>query len=405
MPRNLPPDATYSCRDTASTTDSVPDFASSTDCTGEDFAFGSLRAGAPSWSPPSEGAGESSNSFATPMAADAVCHGKGGKRAPGGVSWWAEIPEDSVGFWADPLSEGPGLVSEYALQLPSKALDQPSEVNDWDDLLSPVHACEEDGPSIDNIIRNTFIHVGESLNMQSGRRRSRSIPKDMGSSKNAWETTCHVLLSPSSKRRERTMTFAPTETVMDIGSDSHLEDVPFQSLSDIDAGSTVQVLSDVVAVLKACRNAGIGKANDQRRITALGKRGPVLKKDPRDNTVKVSLPEPLGVLWFPVRALMPVPLGPFECLSNVQIGANIQVVNDIDAVLRACRAAGMANTHDKKRISAAGKEGIVLEKDTRDDTVKCHIPEIGDVWFAFAALMPVQEGGRKRLRAGNIGSK
>jgi len=103
--------------------------------------------------------------------------------------------------------------------------------------------------------------------------------------------------------------------------------------------------------------------------------------------------------------LTPVPLGPFECLSNVQIGANIQVVNDIDAVLRACRGAGMASTHDNKRISAVGKEGIVLEKDSRDDTVKCHIPEIGDVWFAFAALMPVQDGGRKRPRDGNLVSK
>jgi len=199
---------------------------------------------------------------------------------------------------------------------------------------------------------------------------------------------------------------APTASdSTDNSIDEHVVDVPFQSLSEIDAGATVQVLNDIVAVLKACRNAGIGKANDHRRITALGKKGPVLKKDLRDNTVKVSLPDPLGVLWFPVKALMPAPIGPFECLSSVQVGVNIQVINDIEAVLRVCHSAGMGNTHDKKRISSTGKEGIVLEKDTRDDTVKCHIPEIGDVWFAFAALMPVQDSGRKRLRVGSIGNK
>jgi len=68
-------------------------------------------------------------------------------------------------------------------------------------------------------------------------------------------------------------------------------------------------------------------------------------------------------------------------------GLRVQVLGDVDQLLSACRGAGIGTAHDHFRRIAAGQIGQVLEQDEVDGTVKVHIPDVGDIWFACAALL------------------
>jgi hypothetical protein len=59
--------------------------------------------------------------------------------------------------------------------------------------LSPSKLCE--GGAIRSMVKNTFIEHPDASTVQreSARRRSSSVPRNFGSTKDDWETTCHML--------------------------------------------------------------------------------------------------------------------------------------------------------------------------------------------------------------------
>mmetsp|Transcript_60169 Transcript_60169/g.105411 ORF Transcript_60169/g.105411 Transcript_60169/m.105411 type:complete len:1208 (+) Transcript_60169:107-3730(+) len=67
-----------------------------------------------------------------------------------------------------------------------------------------------------------------------------------------------------------------------------------------------------------------------------------------------------------------------------------KVLNDEDAVLRACRAAGIGTENDQQRIDALDLPVRIVERDEHDNTVKCRVPGVGDIWFGLAALTHVR---------------
>ncbi|CAJ1379284.1 unnamed protein product [Effrenium voratum] len=70
----------------------------------------------------------------------------------------------------------------------------------------------------------------------------------------------------------------------------------------ITAGSKVKVHGSKNWVLAACRRAGIDATNDRLRTQALGKKGSVIKVDPKDNTAKIQV-DGVGDVWLPAEAL------------------------------------------------------------------------------------------------------
>jgi len=69
-------------------------------------------------------------------------------------------------------------------------------------------------------------------------------------------------------------------------------------------------------------------------------------------------------------------------------GGAVMVLNDEPMVLSACRAAGIGTVFDHLRRQALGRLVEVLERDERDGTVRCRVPDVGDVWFAVGAFAP-----------------
>jgi len=70
----------------------------------------------------------------------------------------------------------------------------------------------------------------------------------------------------------------------------------------LQAGMQVHVLSDAGAVLRACRDSNIDSTNDPLRMRSLGKRGRIIKVDPRDESVKVEV-SGVGSVWFGAGAV------------------------------------------------------------------------------------------------------
>lgn len=70
------------------------------------------------------------------------------------------------------------------------------------------------------------------------------------------------------------------------------------------------------------------------------------------------------------------------------LSERLQVVDDDELILRACRKAGMSEEAQKKkkRLQAAGKAGIVISVDMKDQTAKINMADLGDVWFPLEAL-------------------
>mmetsp|Transcript_11539 Transcript_11539/g.26804 ORF Transcript_11539/g.26804 Transcript_11539/m.26804 type:complete len:812 (+) Transcript_11539:92-2527(+) len=100
------------------------------------------------------------------------------------------------GFCLDePLSlEEAGIFVDAPLPLPLPVqLDtQDSTLGRWP-ALSPSTLSKEG--RLGQIVQNTFIHANPPppTPLVTQRRRAQSLPKDMGSDKSEWETTCHAL--------------------------------------------------------------------------------------------------------------------------------------------------------------------------------------------------------------------
>lgn len=79
-------------------------------------------------------------------------------------------------------------------------------------------------------------------------------------------------------------------------------------------------------------------------------------------------------------------LRPVRDLSDIVAWRVYAVRHDREAVFKECRACGIGATNDEKRLSALGCWARALQVDSTDGTVKCRIPEVGDVWFPARAL-------------------
>lgn len=96
------------------------------------------------------------------------------------------------------------------LQLP--AIQRPFVASGRAPMLTPA-ALSKDG-CIGRVVRNTFIHAMERNEVPL--RRSRSLPKDMGSDRNLWETSCHVLAFMTRPVEERSSARSGDESSTDV---------------------------------------------------------------------------------------------------------------------------------------------------------------------------------------------
>lgn len=63
----------------------------------------------------------------------------------------------------------------------------------------------------------------------------------------------------------------------------------------------------------------------------------------------------------------------------------VRLLPDLDSVLEACHEAGIPPTFDHLREQALGQRVHVVTRDT-DGTVLCHVPGVGEIWFAADAF-------------------
>lgn len=102
------------------------------------------------------------------------------------------------------------------------------------------------------------------------------------------------------------------------------------ALGTLQVGQEVAVLKEGGAVIRACREAGIDAENDALRKRCLGKIGKIVKADPKDQTVKVSIAG-VGDVWFSAKAVRPMhrgggdmpgfQTGPFSAFGSMGAGA------------------------------------------------------------------------------------
>lgn len=74
------------------------------------------------------------------------------------------------------------------------------------------------------------------------------------------------------------------------------------------------------------------------------------------------------------------------------VGSRLHAGGDAAALLRASRAAGMAEARDGARRGALGRAGEVLEVDQQDMTARLDVPDVGRVWLPLEVLR--DEAGR-----------
>jgi len=96
-------------------------------------------------------------------------------------------------------------------------------------------------------------------------------------------------------------------------------------------------------------------------------------------------------------------------LSNLDDAVEFSVKRVLEsemAVVRACRTCGISPENDEMRSQALGKVARVMAKDPRDNTVKCRVQNVGDMWFGIAALsqlrpkaVPVEDPKERRRRS------
>jgi len=73
----------------------------------------------------------------------------------------------------------------------------------------------------------------------------------------------------------------------------------------------------------------------------------------------------------------------------LQVGTEVQVLSDRQSVLAACRKCGIDNTNDDLRVRCLGKHGRIIKTDSRDQSVKIKVEDVGDVWLGAAGVRPV----------------
>merc|ERR1719277_63012 len=77
--------------------------------------------------------------------------------------------------------------------------------------------------------------------------------------------------------------------------------------------------------------------------------------------------------------------------NDTALGAKLLVLHDVDAVLKACRKAGV-ETNEENRRACAGEAAIVKAINRSNDIVEWHVPSLAqDVWFAARALAQAVE--------------
>jgi len=85
-------------------------------------------------------------------------------------------------------------------------------------------------------------------------------------------------------------------------------------------GTEVTVSSNLRDIVSECRMHNIDSTNDAKRKLSLGRRGKVIKVDPKDQTIKVNV-DGVGAVWFGPRAVQPLmqsaPMGGRDPFSGV----------------------------------------------------------------------------------------
>eukprot|EP00933_Yihiella_yeosuensis_P042104 TRINITY_DN36609_c0_g1_i1.p1 TRINITY_DN36609_c0_g1~~TRINITY_DN36609_c0_g1_i1.p1 ORF type:complete len:346 (+),score=59.27 TRINITY_DN36609_c0_g1_i1:753-1790(+) len=74
--------------------------------------------------------------------------------------------------------------------------------------------------------------------------------------------------------------------------------------AQLSVGMDVKVQEDFAQVLAACRKCGIDSTNDAKRRRCLGKKGRIVKVDPKDQSVKLKV-DGVGDVWFGSEAVRP----------------------------------------------------------------------------------------------------
>eukprot|EP00746_Dinoflagellata_sp_MGD_P162963 gnl/MRDRNA2_/MRDRNA2_90744_c0_seq1.p1 gnl/MRDRNA2_/MRDRNA2_90744_c0~~gnl/MRDRNA2_/MRDRNA2_90744_c0_seq1.p1 ORF type:complete len:1192 (-),score=272.92 gnl/MRDRNA2_/MRDRNA2_90744_c0_seq1:74-3649(-) len=81
----------------------------------------------------------------------------------------------------------------------------------------------------------------------------------------------------------------------------------------------------------------------------------------------------------------------FKSLDQVSKGLMVYVLESSSEVLKACHQAGINTQNDHMREQAIGLAVEVLDKDGHDDTCKCRVPGVGDLWFSIKALAQAKD--------------
>lgn len=118
-----------------------------------------------------------------------------------------------------PCQQQSNLTESDTTTLPISS--QNSEADMEFHVQSPLQLLESslsESGDIRSMVKNTFIeHPGQlTMEQQGARRRSRSVPKDFGSTKDDWETACHVLsYKHKSVRPERSLSTSVRKIVLE----------------------------------------------------------------------------------------------------------------------------------------------------------------------------------------------
>lgn len=87
----------------------------------------------------------------------------------------------------------------------------------------------------------------------------------------------------------------------------------------------------------------------------------------------------------------------------------VQVLEDPEQLLFECRKCGIGPEYDRMRIDSVGRWVHVMRTDESDQTLKCRVPEVGEIWFGRGCLRtPESLGALKDWEfsgAGGAGSR
>lgn len=153
------------------------------------------------------------------------------------------------------------------------------------------------------------------------------------------------------------------------------------------ADMEAKIRSDVARIHLASRASSIDEENDTRRAAYAGRLGTVADVDSSDQSVKVRImvsPGRADQVWFGADALWDPRV--------MAEGLEVQVPNDVEAIHRASRAAGIDMENDDRRTQCSGKRGTVLRVDTADQSAKVRVfltpRRVDELWFGIDGIEP-----------------